>query len=109
MHIKTDIKYTLSLEESLEMEAILNTENISTLLRYVNQHIAYKDNRMVGCWAYANHYVPAGKPPPTEPKGTFKPNSFLFKALKDSCIIISKKNNNSYVKELRIQTVPLPL
>ena len=109
MHVKSDIHFSLSFEESLEMESFLNNEDIMTLLRYVNKYIAYKDNRMVGNWAYGNHYVPANKPPPTEPKGSFKPNSFLFKTLKDSCIVISKKNNNNYVKELRIQTVPLPL
>ena len=79
------------------------------MLNWVNNYIAYKEDKMVCSWAYAHYYVPQGKKPPTEPKGTFQPNSFLFKALQDSCIIISLKCNNSYVRELRVQTVPLPL
>ena len=108
MHIKTDIIYTLSLEETLEMSTYLNLEQIPKLLKCINKYIAYKDDSMVSTWAYANHYVPSGKKPPTEPKGTFKPNSFLFKALDSACIIISIRKGD-YIRELRVQLVPLPL
>lgn len=104
MYIKSNIPHTLSLEESVEMDSLLSKENIHELLKLVNKNIAYNSEREVGAWAYANYTLPSSG----KPKGSFNPNSMMFDCLKNTCIVIYSKNG-IYTKELRVQTIPLPL
>ena len=107
--VKTLIKHNMSGVEFSQITELLKTEDYKELLKYVNCHIAYKNNEMISCWAFANYYLLKGKVLPTEPKGTFIPNSLLFKSLCGADITISLRYSDQYVKEIRMQTVPLPL
>uniref|UniRef100_A0A6C0LN41 Uncharacterized protein n=1 Tax=viral metagenome TaxID=1070528 RepID=A0A6C0LN41_9ZZZZ len=108
--IKTNIPYeALSLEENEEFKSYLMNEDHYSLLKLVNKKIAYNKELMVGIWSYGDIYLPSGKKPSVEPKGKFVPNSYMFKSLDKADIIISHRYNDTYVKELRVQFVPLPL
>ena len=109
MLIKTEIPHTLTLEECTELKSYISNKDIKKALNFINQNIAYKDNLMVSTWAYGTYYAPPNKKLSVEPKGSFDPNSDIFRMLRNSCITLSVYESNNYIKELRIQTIPLPL